>query len=221
MFFVTGDVHGDFEDLKKRKFGHIKKNDNIVICGDLGLLWSGTKEEYRNLEKLGKHRYGVLFVDGAHENFDLLSKYPVTSWNGGKAQIISGRLVHLMRGQVYTIGGKKIFTFGGGESTDRDMRTPHKTWWQDELPTMDEMKEGINNLVANNWQVDYIFTHEAPSGFRRFLEQGLYELNALNVYLECVREKCKYKKWIFGNYHVNKKITDEYEVVFDDVLKLE
>jgi hypothetical protein len=221
LFFVTGDVHGDLKDFMSRKFSRIKKNDYIVVCGDLGLLWNGTKNELRDIEKLGKHKYGILFVDGAHENFDMLSKYPVTEWNGGKAQVLSGNFIHLMRGQIYTIGGKKIFTFGGGESPDREVRTPHKTWWDEELPTMEEMKEGIGNLVANGWQVDYIFTHEAPSGFRRFLESGEYDLNALNVYLECVREKCKYKKWIFGNYHINRKLSAGHEVVFDAVLKLD
>lgn len=221
LFFVTGDVHGDIKDLTSRKFGRIKKNDYVVVCGDFGLLWNGTKEELRNIQKLGKRKYGILFVDGAHENFDMLKEYPVTEWNGGKAQVLSGRLVHLMRGQVYTINGKKIFAFGGGESTEREMRTPHKTWWEDELPSMDEMQEGVGNLVANGWDVDYIFTHESPSAFRRFLEVGEYDLNALNVYLEVIREKCKYKKWVFGNYHKNRKISAENEVIFDDVLKLE
>lgn len=221
MFFVTGDVHGDLKDFTSRKFGRMKKDDYIVVCGDLGLLWDGSKSELKNLEKLGKRKNGILFVDGAHENFDLLANYPVTDWNGGRAQVISGGLVHLMRGQIYTINGKKIFTFGGGESPDREVRTPHKTWWDEELPSMEEMQQGVENLVASSWQVDYIFTHEAPSGFRRFLEGGEYDLNALNVYLECIREKCRYKKWVFGNYHFNRRLSAEHEVVFDDVLKLD
>jgi hypothetical protein len=221
LFFVTGDVHGDLKDFNSRKFGRIKKTDYVVVCGDFGLLWNGTKDELRAIEKLGKKKYGILFVDGSHENFDLLAKYPVTEWNGGKAQVLSGNLVHLMRGQVYTIGGRKVFTFGGGESSEREMRTPHKTWWDEELPTMDEMQAGIGNLVANDYNVDYIFTHEAPSAFRRFLEVGEYDLNALNVFLECVREKCKYKKWVFGNYHINRRLSAEHEVVFDHVLKLD
>jgi Predicted phosphoesterases, related to the Icc protein len=221
LFFVTGDLHGDRKDFSTRKFGRIKKGDYVVVCGDFGFLWDGSKRELRWLENLGKKKYGILFVDGAHENFDLLSKYPVTDWNGGKAQVLSGNLVHLMRGQIYTINGKRIFTFGGGESADREMRTPHKTWWSDELPTEDEMQGGVEKLVSAGWQVDYIFSYEAPSAFRRFLEPGEYDLNALNVYLECVREKCRYQKWAFGNYHINRRLSAEHEVVFDDVLRLD
>ncbi len=221
MFFVTGDVHGDIKDFESRKFGHIKKTDFIVICGDFGMIWNGSKEEKKIIEKLSRKKYGILFVDGSHENFDMLSKYPVTDWNGGKAQVISGNLVHLMRGQIYNINGKKIFAFGGGESEDREVRTPHQTWWEEELPTMEEMQGGVQNLVAGGWDVDYIFTHEAPSAFRKFLEVGKYEMDALNVYLECIREKCKYKKWVFGNFHINRHLSNEHEVVFDKVLKLD
>lgn len=221
MFFVTGDIHGDVKDFEGRKYGRVKKGDHIVICGDFGLIWAGTKDETRSIEKLGRRKNNILFIDGAHENFDMLEKYPVSEWNGGKVQIISGGLIHLMRGQIYEIDGKKIFTFGGGESSDREMRIPHKSWWDDELPSEDEMKTGIKNLVDNDWQVDYIFTHEAPTAFRRYLEGADYSLNALNVYLECIRQKCKYKKWVFGNYHKNHSISQIGEAVFDGVIKLD
>lgn len=221
MFYVTGDVHGDIKDLYSRKFGHLKKDDYMVLCGDTGLLWDGSKAEQKNLEKIGKKKYTTLLIDGAHENFDILAKYPVTDWNGGKAQVISGSLIHLMRGQVYTIAGKKVFTFGGGESSDREMRTPHVTWWEDEIPTKEEMIDGVNNLDAVDRNVDYVFTHEAPSGFRRFIDSGEYNLNALNVYLEAVREKTKFTKWIFGSYHVNRRISSQCETVFDGVIKLD
>lgn len=221
MFYVTGDVHGDLKDLYSRKFGHLKKDDYMVICGDTGFFWDGSKDEQKSLQKIGKKKYTTLIIDGAHENFDLLAKYPVTDWNGGKVQVISGNLIHLMRGQVYTIAGKKVFAFGGGESSDRDMRTPHVTWWEDEIPTKEEMIEGVNNLNAVDRSVDYVFTHEAPSGFRRFLDKGDYNLDALNVYLEAVREKIKFTKWIFGSYHINKRISSQCETVFDGVIKLD
>lgn len=193
----------------------------MVLLGDTGLLWDSTKEEAKNLEKLGKKKYTTLLIDGAHENFDMLSKYPVTEWNGGKAQVITGNLIHLMRGELYNIGDKKVFVFGGGESLDREMRTPHVTWWEEEIPTVEEMQNGEENLKANDFQVDYIFSHEAPSGFRRFIDSGKYNLNALNVYLETLKEKTTFKKWLFGNYHVNKRVTSQAEAVFDSVIKLD
>ena len=53
-------------------------------------------------------------MDGNHENFELLDDYPVSRWHGGKVHFIKESVIHLMRGQIYTIDGKTFFTFGGG-----------------------------------------------------------------------------------------------------------
>lgn len=220
MLYVTGDVHADLRDLESRPFGRVKKDDFVLVCGDFGMIWDDSPEEKKLLAKLGKSKYPILFVDGAHENFDLLGNYPVEEWNGGKVQIINGNVIHLMRGQVYTIDGKKIFTFGGGESEDKEMREPGKGWWPQEMPSADEMREGIENLVANDWQVDYIFTYEAPSSVRRLLVSDAKELNAFHVYLDHLREKSHYVRWIFGNYHCNRRLSTSMDVLYDDVIRL-
>ena len=220
MFYVTGDVHGDIKGFHNRNFKKIKKNDFIVICGDFGGLWNGGREEQKACKSLGARRRTTLFIDGCHENYSLLNRYPVTEWNGGKVHVITGNLIHLMRGQVYTLGGKKIFTFGGGESEDREMRTPGETWWPEEMPSQAEMEEGIRNLVANSWRVDYIFTHEAPYSVKRIFEQETEEANPLHVYLDYINEKCSFDKWVFGYYHKTKRISNKHEAVFDGVLKL-
>lgn len=220
MLLVTGDVHADMEDFRKRPFGKIRKSDCVVICGDFGLLWNGSQEEKKEIARLGRQKHPTLFIDGAHENFDMLECYPVTEWNGGKAQIISGNLIHLMRGQVYTIGGRKVFTFGGGESPDKEYRAAQKTWWPQEMPTEEEMAEGLRNLEGNGWLVDYIITHEAPTGFKHLLETENEDINRLNVYFERLHEQCRFKRWIFGNYHINKRLSGNTETVFDDVIRI-
>lgn len=221
MFYITGDVHADLKDLESRDFGRLKKDDMVVICGDFGILWTGDKAEQKNIRMLGRQKCHTLFVDGTHENFDLLDQYPVTEWNGGRVQVLEGNLIHLMRGEVYTIAGKKIFTFGGGESTDQEIRTPHGTWWPQEMPGEEEMRRGIANLVKADWQVDYIFTHEAPVTFKDFMEENEMSLNALNIYLDYIREKCSFKKWIFGHYHRDKRVAPNCEAVFGGVVCLE
>lgn len=221
MFFVTGDVHGDIESFKKRNFSglHAKK-DCVVVCGDLGLIWSGSKQEQKVCKTVGKKRCRTLFVDGSHENFSLLESYPITEWCGGKAQIISGNLIHLMRGQVYNIDGKRVFAFGGGESGEREFRVAEKTWWEQEMPSEAEMEEGLKNLEACGGQVDYIFTHEAPSRIKRLFSGENLEPNALNVYLDKISQSCVFRKWVFGCYHRGKSISFQYDAVFENVVKL-
>ena len=67
-----------------------------------------------------------------------------------------------MRGQVYTINGKKIFTFGGAYSIDRYMRKLNYSYWSKEIPNNDEYKEATENLKKVDNKVDYIITHTAP-----------------------------------------------------------
>lgn len=220
MLYVTGDLHADWRDFESRPFGRLKKEDRVIICGDFGMIWDGSAEEKRQLAKIGKSRHDILFLDGAHENFELLKQYPVEEWNGGKVQVISGRLIRLMRGQVYNIDGKKVFTFGGGESDDRDMREPGVSWWPEEMPSMEEMREGIENLVQNDWQVDYILTYDAPSSVCRLMAQGAREINPFEVYLDHIAEKCRYVRWVMGDFHVNKRLSTSMNAVYDDVLRL-
>lgn len=62
--------------------------------------------------------FTTVFVDGNHENFDRLYSYPVKEWNGGKVHEIRPSVLHLMRGEVFTIEDKKFFAFGGASSHD-------------------------------------------------------------------------------------------------------
>ena len=66
------------------------------------------------LKKIGKLKYNVCFIDGTHENFELLRSYEVSEFKGGKVHHITGNLYHLMRGQVYDFDGVSVFAMGGG-----------------------------------------------------------------------------------------------------------
>ena len=158
MIYLTGDTHGELERFQSPAVRRLRRGDSLIVCGDFGFLWNGGAAEEKILKKLGSKKYNILFVDGAHENYELLEKYPVAEWNGGKAQQISGNLYHLMRGQVFTLEGKTLFTFGGGESKERQMYKDVGRWWPQEMPSREEMEEGVANLRAHQMQVDYIVT---------------------------------------------------------------
>jgi hypothetical protein len=219
MLYITGDVHADMKEFESRDFAHIRKNDCIIVCGDFGILWRGGRDEEKSIKAVGRRKYSTLFVDGAHENFDLLSKYPESEWNGGRVQVLSRNLMHLCRGQVYEIDGKKIFTFGGGESPDRELREEHVSWWPQEMPTQAEMDEGLKNLERCGWSVDYIVTYDAPSAFKMMIEGEHARPDALNVYLDRISEKCSYEKWFFGCYHKNQRLSQNTQAVFNKVIR--
>ena len=171
--YITGDTHIpiDITKLNTHRWPDQKlltKKDYLIICGDFGLIWNWKKtavsipacpfdecwtgEEAYWYTWLNNKPFTTLWVDGNHENYDRIKKYPVTEWHGGKVQKISDSIIHLMRGQIYTIDGKTFFTMGGAESHDRGIATgtekidTHKTWWKEERPYKKEWVEAESNL---------------------------------------------------------------------------
>lgn len=123
MIYITGDIHGDPTRFSKEAFPEqdtMTKEDYVIICGDFGLVWD--KEESKNerywLNWLQNKPFTTLFVDGNHENHDRLDAMPVSEWNGGKVHFVRPNVIHLMRGQVFTLQGQTYFTFGGASSHD-------------------------------------------------------------------------------------------------------
>ena len=169
MVYVTGDTHGDYHRFMDPRLRELKKGDTLIICGDFGFIWDGSRSEERVLRRLGKKKYNICFVDGTHENFELLEKYPVEMWNGGKVHAISGNVYHLMRGQVFTIDGQRYFTMGGGESPDMDIRIEYNSWQKAEIPTKQELLDAARVVDKTGGNIDVILTHEPPQRIKAFL----------------------------------------------------
>lgn len=221
MIYITGDTHGEtvrFDSSRARK---LKRDDTIIVCGDFGFIWEGGEKEQKILKKLGDKKYNILFVDGTHENFDLLNQYPVSEWNGGKVRHICGNLYYLMRGQVFTLEGYRIFTMGGGESAEKQIRMEAGTWWECELPNIDEMKEAVANLRAVDMKVDFIVTHEPPPRVLYHSGTAAENTNQLEAFFEQVVRQVEYDKWFFGALHIDRKITAKNFAVFNEILPVE
>jgi Predicted phosphoesterases, related to the Icc protein len=251
MIWITGDTHRE-EDINKLSNKSFKegramtRNDYVIVAGDFGFILDGSKVEKWWANWLSERPYNVLFVDGNHENFDMLNAYPIEMWNGGKVHKVADNVFHLMRGQIFNIDGKKIFTFGGATSIDKVTRTNFVSWWEQELPTTQELNDGIDNLEASNWEVDYIITHCCSSrtlntviDFKDKVQaekdeksKGLgynfkeepkyrYEADILNKYFDFIEENLKYKHWFFGHYHIDyKDVALNQTALFQDVIKI-
>ena len=218
LVYVTGDIHGQLSRFDAPEIKRLRKEDTRLICGDFGFIWDGGREEEAALKKIGKRRFVTAFVDGTHENFDLLSQYETVDWMGGKAQHITGNLYRLLRGQVYTIEGKTFFTFGGGESPDRELRMEQHKWWKEEMPTIAEMRAGVDALDAVDRRVDYLITHAPPGRVRGLLKtEDDSMMNALAVYFEELSGAVSFEKWFFGSLHIDRQFSAKYYAVFSGV----
>ncbi|MCI1268890.1 MAG: metallophosphoesterase [Ruminococcus sp.] len=217
MIYVTGDMHGDIMRFKDPAVKKLQKGDTLIICGDFGFIWDGSRKENSVLKKLAEKEFTIAFLDGCHENFDLLERYEVTQWNGGNVQFIMPNIIHLMRGQVYTIESKKIFTFGGGHSQDFDFRRDSSNWWIQEQPTHLEIMNAIDNLAANTNSVDYIITHEPPASLKDCLGVDVFQRLEVHAFFEDIIKACYFRKWYFGKCHIDKHIPVKFYAVFDKV----
>lgn len=247
MTYITGDMHGDYTRLKAGIFPEQKamtKTDSVIICGDFG-LWDASAQQDYWLDWLENRPFTTLFVDGNHENFDLLNQYPVREWHGGKVHLIRPSVIHLMRGQLFNLDGKRIFTMGGASShdisdgilepDDPDLkkkkallekqgrylyRINHLSWWKEELPNKEEYDAAKATLDACDWSADYIITHCAPSSIADILGGGSYQADALTDFLEDIRRRCSFTYWFFGHYHDNRVVMKKFVELYEQIIKL-
>lgn len=247
MIYITGDTHGDWMGrLKTAVFPEQKemtKEDYVIICGDFG-IWDNSKRENYNLDWLEDKPFTTLFVDGNHESYDILDSLPVSDWNGGKVHFVRPSVIHLMRGEIYNISGKIFFAFGGASSHDiRDgilevgdprikewqwdysklFRINHVSWWERELPSDEEMQNGIDNLEKYNNKVDFIITHSPYTSILGMIH-GLsqtYKTDRLTNYLQKIKESIDYKKWFFGHMHINENFDfDKSICLYEQIIRI-
>ncbi len=241
MIYITGDTHGDFSKLDKAE---AKEGDSVIICGDFGGIWDGGESDRKKLDILARKPFNTLLVDGNHENFELLYKYPVERWNGGKVHRINERVFHLMRGQVFVIEKKSYFTMGGGmchdiaggvlepddphfkeksadiKSRGLPFRVNHLSWWKEELPSDEEYEEARKNLEEHNNKVDYIITHAAPTPIQDVYSPFPFEKDRLTDFLQTVRETVGFGRWYFGHYHTDAEYDGRFTILFDRIIAI-
>lgn len=225
MIYVTGDTHGflNFDKIIQAiKANQIKSGDYLIIAGDFGGVWDKTSLSH-TISLIDALPCTILFVDGNHENFDILNSFPMTYWNNGKIHKISHNLLHLMRGQVYLINNISILTLGGAESTDKEYRIPFVSWWPNESINIGDIIEAKTNL-GNLRHVDYIVTHTCAE---QHIVDVMLELRkdrkiqTSEILLNNLCDMCTFKQWFFGHWHMDIQISNNVRAVYNDIRRLD
>jgi hypothetical protein len=230
MIFVTGDIHGE-NDIRKLSTSNfpqgrgLTKSDYVICTGDFGLVWdvNQSRETEANwLKWLTEKPWTTLFVDGNHENFDRLFALPEAKMFGGKVGVLNDSIYHLKRGEVYTIDENKVFVFGGAQSVDRVYRTEYISWWRQEMPSYAEMQQGIDNLRANQWAVDYVLTHTCPKRIGSLIPEIQIERmrDSMAEYLDTILDSIQFKMWYFSHMHIDRNLTDKFVAQYQSIVKI-
>jgi hypothetical protein len=226
--YITGDTHGVFSRFSYKNWPGAKnltENDTVIITGDCGILWSNEpdKPECYWRSWLSEKPWTTAFIDGNHENHPRLQALPQEPWCGGTVGVVEKNVLHLRRGEVYTIQGKKFFTFGGASSIDKATRTPGVSWWPEELPSYAETDYGLSNLEKHQYSVDYIITHTLPQEAAELLiskyRYGSPDLDPTRVFLQHVSKSCVFDTWYCGHWH-EETILGKYHILYEKIEKI-
>ena len=171
----------------------------IVHVGDFGIWQGGAGMKYlRRLDqRLSERGLRLVFVDGNHENFDLLDTYPRR--RDGTAEI-RPTITHLPRGYRWSWHDQSWLALGGATSVDRDLRTPGRDWWAREEITMAQA-----TAAAGGGHADVLICHDAPAGVAA-LEARL-ALNALGLPADVLRGSQSHRELVRG---VVEKVSPEH-----------
>ena len=229
--FLTGDIHGEMDIGKVEAFAQVAqgltRSDYLIILGDFGLVWADppSAKELARLDWFERQPWTTLFVDGNHENFDMLEALPVVERYGGRVQDVRPHVTRLMRGETYQIGGHSFFVCGGAHSIDKEWRVPQVSWWPQEVPSADERKR-IAEAATQVGKVEYVLTHCPPTGqYERYRARYAGFWGPDDEYTAWLEEHVEgafaYKRWFFGHLHMDLPLDEPYTCLYNQVFDLD
>ena len=154
MIYITGDIHGEvLKRISKLRKTHAINHDEqniLIITGDCCVVWDNSSYKTINyIEKWIKQYFPsliIISVLGNHENYTKIYDSPKASLFGADVFKISDSIYFLENGNIYTIEGKTFAVFGGALSIDREYRKLNKSYWSEEIPSMEQRQKLIDNL---------------------------------------------------------------------------
>lgn len=212
MIYLLSDIHGD-KDFKGLK-DYLKiatDEDLLIILGDTGLMYA-EREDYREFtEFFLSIDKNIAFIDGNHENFDYLYSFPREDWNGGKIHRLTKNIVHLERGNIFTLQGKTFFVLGGCKSSDKWKELG--LWYPQESPTDTEIHFAKENLLKHGCKVDYILTHRYEKTNE---DPEALTLEGVRNYID---KNVEFIHWYAGHWH-STQLNRRHSIIYDKLIKI-
>ena len=220
MIYITGDTHGDVDFIKLLRLIdlNLSYDDYLIICGDAGICWSEQDLVYF------KYLYNslgctIIYVDGNHENFEMLNKMTLVEYKGALMHQIDEHIFHVLRGEIMTLDNKTFLCVGGAISIDKMYRTPYLSWWPEEEITNHDIDNALNNLEKVNNKVDFVITHCCDT--HTVLNTFGYRRDVCTDQLIFIDKVVEYKHWFFGHYHFDKKIGQKKTCLYQSIIEID
>lgn len=215
--YITGDTHRDFDKIQEfcEFYGTSREDDVIIILGDAGINYYLNNSDQDVKEDLSTVDITFFCIHGNHEERPyMIETYEETQWHGGTVYIEPEypNLIFAKDGEIYDFDGKKAIVIGGAYSIDKFVRLRcGEQWFETEQPDEEIMQYVEKQLDRIQWQVNYVFSHTAPSKYEPREEfipgmnQALVD-KSTEKWLDEIENKLTYERWFLGHYHCDKRI---------------
>jgi hypothetical protein len=229
----AGDWHGSLQQAF-RGINYAKQAGakTILHVGDFG-IWPGETKKFldRLNTRLSKEGLDLAFIDGNHEDHPWLAAQERDEHG---TSLLRPHVRYLPRGTRLWWAGFQILAVGGAASIDRKMRTPGKSWWQEELISDEDVDRAINGTEYEAYhkhlfdaEADILLCHDSPAGAPNSvcddsqMQYHAYRYFGEDVLSECTEHRKQLKRisdaalpWlvVHGHYHMYMEGTFEHPV---------
>ena len=226
--YLTGDIHGDMSirRLARDSFPEgrqLTRDDYVIVLGDFGLVWDGSKSDEYWLDWLESRPWTTLFIDGNHENHPLLATYPLRGFHGGMVNDVRPHVLHLMRGYVFDLCGESFLAMGGAASHDKEWRVEGESWWPEEIPNWYQRVICELSLKERDWHVGHVLTHDAPASLvpkLGILSGRDMEADEYEEWLDDIARRTEFFGWWFGHFHLDKDLSGNFHAMYRDIRRV-
>ncbi len=214
MIWITGDKHGDFDEVEAFCRQHATTRDDLlIILGDTGINYYDDARATVLRQHLAQLPITLFCIHGNHEaRPEQTEGYQLRPAFGGQVYCHPKYPNQLfpVDGALYQIGSQRVLVIGGAYSIDKYFRLLNRwRWFADEQPSEAIKARTEEALAAANWQVDAVFSHTCPTSC--VPRHKLPPLNApietvdtsTEQWLETLRQRLTFKAWYAGHFHVD------------------
>lgn len=210
----------DIAKLNSKNFptgNSLTKNDIVIILGDAGLVWDGSKTDMYWRKWLNDKPWTTFCVLGNHENYNLIEQIPIVDKFGGKVRQVESSIFYAVSGEIYNFNEKKALVVNGADSIDREFRKPNISWWEQEQITEDSVIKAKKSLKKVNDKIDLLLTHTGGSLVTNYL--GFVPTTSdllLDQIIAVIKGNYRH---LLGHYHVDMSF-DNKRIMYDDIIEI-
>jgi len=245
-FFITGDKHRRFDEIKEFcRVMDTKRKDVLIILGDAGFNYYDDARDDKLKKAISRLNITLFCLHGNKENRPQnVGTYGIRSFCGGKVYYEPNypNIYFAIDGEIYTFEGKKYMVVGGAHSVDK-LRCLEEglPFWDDEMPD-DRIKKTVEEgLQAENHQIYGMMTHTCPIDYlptemflstrqaatikrkpRKAKSEKQFSPDidrSTEIWLGELEKKLHYEVWFCGHYHIDKRI-DKIEMLYHTIRPL-